>query len=391
MTQLYANNASAFLASAVAGGDTTLPLVSAAAFPTLSAPGDFYLLTLVEKDDAGEEAAWEIVKATAAEGNLLTVTRAQEGTAARDWAQGTLAELRLTAGGLARKLDAAQATSALLTGVAVTPENDTQSLALATLDLTTGVAGVDSVTLPLASDDAPGLMPAPSFAALAQAITDISALKGGNRRRPTYTPLPEELTQEAVQAAWEDAGGAATPTDGDTLLSFADPENIVAWSYFTSDSLWHYRGQDTATAATNTTMGLIRGSENDGQVFMESDATGSVVGWDNAVKKNAAAQLTAGFTAASHDAGTVISGSLSLDPALGNFWHYNNGGAHTLVAPAMPCTMLVEVVNIADSVISPLGFTKVSGDDFAPASGAAHLAHVRVTAHYSVLNWEALQ
>jgi hypothetical protein len=123
----------------------------------------------------------------------------------------------------------------------------------------------------------------------------------------------------------------------------------------------------------------------------------SVTGWDdlvaNVLRRDMPAQLTAGFTAASHDAGTVSSGSLLLDPASGNFWHYNNGGAHTLVAPTMPCTMIIEVTNTeAASPPELQGFTReASGDEFDTAVGAAHLAHVRVTQNHAVLSWEAMQ
>lgn len=98
MTQLFANNASAALASAVTASATTLTLTTGkgASFPNPVAP-DFFMLTLATVGADGNENAWEIVKVTARTGDQCTVQRAQEGTTAAAWPAGTRAELRITA------------------------------------------------------------------------------------------------------------------------------------------------------------------------------------------------------------------------------------------------------------------------------------------------------
>ncbi len=101
MTQLFANNAVSKLAGAVASGAVSLTLKTGdgAKFPTPSG-GDFFLVTLYQK--AGQdEINHEIVKCTARAGDVLTVMRAQEGTAARAFSVDDPVELRLTAGALA--------------------------------------------------------------------------------------------------------------------------------------------------------------------------------------------------------------------------------------------------------------------------------------------------
>lgn len=105
MTQLFANNAAAALAGAIASGATSLTLQTGqgARFPT-PAGGDFFLLTLFQLAGA-VESNHEIVKCTARAGDVLTVLRAQEGTTARAFASADPAELRLTAGALAAKQD----------------------------------------------------------------------------------------------------------------------------------------------------------------------------------------------------------------------------------------------------------------------------------------------
>jgi len=99
MTQLFANNATSVLVTGISASDPALTVLTGAGalFPSPSG-GDYALLTLTQ---AGSETSWEIVKLTARSGDVLTITRAQEGTTAATWAAGSKVELRLTAGALA--------------------------------------------------------------------------------------------------------------------------------------------------------------------------------------------------------------------------------------------------------------------------------------------------
>lgn len=91
-----ANNASAFLAAPLGTSDTTVVLnpLQIGNFPSLTA-GQWHPLTII--DSSG---ALEIVKVTERSANVLTVTRAQEGTAALAFATGCRAEIRVTAGAI---------------------------------------------------------------------------------------------------------------------------------------------------------------------------------------------------------------------------------------------------------------------------------------------------
>lgn len=97
--QLWINNWASALLQPLAAGATTVEVdPSAAARLTGLGSGGYYLLTLIGTDELGNENAWEIVCVTAAAGGALTIERAQEGTAAREWPAGTGLELRITAG-----------------------------------------------------------------------------------------------------------------------------------------------------------------------------------------------------------------------------------------------------------------------------------------------------
>ena len=95
MGVLFANRVKTTLSAAATAAATTLALSNVANLPAIGG-GNYCYLTLTSPD----QTAIEVVKATAIVGNSVTVTRAQEGTAAVAWAQGTPVELRLTTGAL---------------------------------------------------------------------------------------------------------------------------------------------------------------------------------------------------------------------------------------------------------------------------------------------------
>jgi len=101
--QLFINNWSTTLTADAAAVDTALQVPPALA-AELGAIGadDHALLTLAEADATGLETAWEVVRVTGVDAGLgvVTVTRAQEGTAARFWAIGSPISARLTQGSL---------------------------------------------------------------------------------------------------------------------------------------------------------------------------------------------------------------------------------------------------------------------------------------------------
>lgn len=92
--QLFINNWSTTLTSAVAAEADTLQVDPAAAELLVELGGDnFYRLTLVEVEESGLEVAWEVVRVSAESGGTLSLME----TTLRDWPAGTLIEARLTA------------------------------------------------------------------------------------------------------------------------------------------------------------------------------------------------------------------------------------------------------------------------------------------------------
>jgi hypothetical protein len=97
MAVLFKNNASSRLAVAIAVGATSLSVTAGegAKFPSPTA-GDWFPLTLIKAS-----GAMEILQCTARSGDVLTITRAQEGTSAQAFSAGDRVELRLTEGAIA--------------------------------------------------------------------------------------------------------------------------------------------------------------------------------------------------------------------------------------------------------------------------------------------------
>lgn len=114
MVALYANNASGYVGASVTTGATTISLQTGngALFPSPSG-GDYFPVTFVKSD-----GSLEIMKCTGRAGDVLTVTRAQEGTSAKAFDVGDRVSLRITAGSLTDFVANKQPLEAALTSLA---------------------------------------------------------------------------------------------------------------------------------------------------------------------------------------------------------------------------------------------------------------------------------
>ncbi|CAO1663547.1 Trimeric autotransporter adhesin YadA-like head domain-containing protein [Halomonas sp. NYA30] len=95
----FLNNFATQIAAPVADTDTSIELSAGAdLIATALQDADAVVLTLFTTDDSGNEIKREVVYATATAAPLVTVTRAQEGSAAQAFSAGDGVEARLTAG-----------------------------------------------------------------------------------------------------------------------------------------------------------------------------------------------------------------------------------------------------------------------------------------------------
>lgn len=93
-TQLFTNNATGYLSASILLSDTSISLQTGngALFPNPTG-GDWFILTL--QDSLGNI---EVCKCTARSTDVLTITRAQEDTAAQNFTSGSTVALRSTKG-----------------------------------------------------------------------------------------------------------------------------------------------------------------------------------------------------------------------------------------------------------------------------------------------------
>lgn len=117
LTLLASNNASTVLASSINASATTLTVNTGAGslFPSPVSGTSFFKLTLI---DAATGQLTEIVHVTARTGDVMTIERAQEGTAARAWSANDIAANMMTAGTLSYILGSFQPLDATLTALA---------------------------------------------------------------------------------------------------------------------------------------------------------------------------------------------------------------------------------------------------------------------------------
>ena len=114
------------------------------------------------------------------------------------------------------------------------------------------------------------------------------------------------------------------------------------------------------------------------------------------LKADEADELTAGFSAAAHSAGTKSSGTYTPNVDDGNFQFATNGGAHTLAVPAKNCTMVILYKNNASAgTITTSGYTKVDGDTISTTNGDEFFFYItRIndgSTTFSMLTVKALQ
>lgn len=158
-----------------------------------------------------------------------------------------------------------------------TPSTTTVQLDGAKKNLYSGSTTTSSVTLPVASTTQAGVMNSATFDAVTSNSNNINALLNG---AVAITGLPATPTQAQLTTAWENETGLTSLIN---RASIYDVTNEKVWTYYVNDATWHAASnssQVTVSTWTNSSEGVVLGSTNDGQIFAESDGTGSVNGWD---------------------------------------------------------------------------------------------------------------
>lgn len=148
-----------------------------------------------------------------------------------------------------------------------------------------------------------------------------------------------------------------------------------------------------AALATDDEFEISEGGTATKSVTAQNIIDGAVAA--GVLRASTADELTAGFSAAAHSAGTKSSGTYTPDVDDGNFAHATNGGAHVLAVPGKNCTMVILYKNNASAgAVTTSGYTVVEGS-FSTTNGHEHLAYItRIndgSTTFSLLTIKALQ
>lgn len=146
------------------------------------------------------------------------------------------------------------------------------------VNLWTGSTNTHEVPLPVASTTSAGVMNASTFNAVAENSNKITNILQGT---VAITGLSATPTQEELTTQWKTASGETDLINGARIY---DVTNHVNWTYYSNLNEWLSAASGGESVSvntwTNTAAGIIKGSTEDGQLFAESDGTGSVNGWD---------------------------------------------------------------------------------------------------------------
>ena len=131
----------------------------------------------------------------------------------------------------------------------------------------------DSV-IPIASASQTGMMNAQTYAGITNLDARVSALEGKNTT--VYVTFPNSDPDQATITSVFTTKAGRPPVAGDYAVDIA--KNLT---YGYDGTTWTKVGSDVGIPQfALDTPGLIKGNDEDGTVFAESDGTGSVKGWD---------------------------------------------------------------------------------------------------------------
>ena len=176
-----------------------------------------------------------------------------------------------------------------------------------------------NVALPIASETQAGLATPEIYAKLVELQTQMDGLSAADLylvSLPSDTP-----TQAEILLAFQTASGKQTPGNGAQVF---DSTRQLTFRFFASTGTWERVSVNIPTAS-QTQAGIMKGSEKDGQGYIEPDLTLSVVGWD--AVKTAIANVLASIASLISD----VAGKVSKVTGTANKVYVNMAGTDSAV------------------------------------------------------------
>jgi hypothetical protein len=152
------------------------------------------------------------------------------------------------------------------------------------LVLTAGNGETVSTTVPIADDATDGFMAMGDWEQLQTNTANIATYMNGHYVGAYLGASP---TQGEIETAWTNVmGGLSAPIGAVVVNLDQDPPRGHDWlkTHGSGGDVWYDRGGSLMPVATNTSLGVVMGRNANGKIFVESDGTMSLVGYDNLVQ-----------------------------------------------------------------------------------------------------------
>lgn len=147
------------------------------------------------------------------------------------------------------------------------------------VNIGSGATSTEELPLPVASDTQAGIMNAATYKSITENSNRISNIE---RESVAISGLAEHPSQAQLTSAWKEVSGETELQNGASIWC---TDWHKRYEYFTNQHQWVITqeglgGEVTISQWTNSAAGIAKGSTEDGQIFAETDGTGSVNGWD---------------------------------------------------------------------------------------------------------------
>ena len=156
---------------------------------------------------------------------------------------------------------------------------DSMSITIKTRSVADGTLLKETnIPFKLASTLTRGLMSKENVSTLNDLVSKVASLEGQNARYfYTESSSPTQLEIDAfVQSQ-----GKVAPYTGVAVV-IKDTYHI--WHYYENDNVgWRDDGVDTVTVAKTAILGMVMGSTENGKIYVESDGSMSLIGYDNII------------------------------------------------------------------------------------------------------------
>ena len=161
---------------------------------------------------------------------------------------------------------------------------DAYSIAVNYLNVGSGTVRTISNAIPEASDTVSGLMTKENVSTLVKLVSDVASLQQGGLWRGTYP------TYEALITAFPGLDVSSTNwTVNDYVLVESDSNYDGNQTSYIVNSDKHLQFRrlehEDIPIATNTTLGVVKGSQTAGQIYTETDGSMSLVGYDSIINR----------------------------------------------------------------------------------------------------------